>query len=189
MPPCSLQPGVIPLCQQQQSCILSTAFREGETGKPRAGRKPNRGSPKLGLDPHRPSHHGKDPVFLAHAAAGCSGGGARGGMLGEARSHSSALLLGAAGDWRRVTSPLPAAGAEHHRASPAIFGSGTSAYRREARDVPPHGPTSRVSPREGQRAEPAAARTRHAQGVSLQKVTADGHQAPTPPANRARVAL
>lgn len=92
--------------------------RERE-GKPRAGRKPNRGSPKLGLDPHRPSRHGKDPVFLAHAAAGCSGGDARGGMLGEARSHSSALLLGAAGDWRRVTSPLPRRGS---RASPSITG-------------------------------------------------------------------
>lgn len=76
---------------------------------------------------------------------------ARGGMLGEARSHSSALLLRAAGDWRRVTSPLPRRGS---RASPAIFGSGTSAYRREARALPPHRLTGRVPPREGERAEP-----------------------------------
>jgi len=72
-------------------------------------------------------------------------------MLGEARSHSSALLLGAAGDWRRVTSPLPRRG---RRAAPAIFGSRTNAYRQEARAVPPQ---RAHRPREGERAraEPA----------------------------------
>lgn len=102
------------------SCKAASSARRSERerqGNPGLGGKPNRGSPKLDLDLHRPSHQGRAPRFPG--AAGCSGGDARGGMLGEARSHSSALLLGAAGDWRRVTSPLPRRGS---RASPSITG-------------------------------------------------------------------
>ena len=135
---------------QQQSCILSTAFRKGE-GNPGLGGDPQ--NCRRRVQPHvsLPTKEGPS-LFLAHATTACSRGDARRWMLGEARSHSSSLLLGAAGDWRRVTSPLPRRGS---RASPAIFGSSTSTYRREARAVPPHGLTSRVPPREGERAEPA----------------------------------
>lgn len=129
---------------QQQSCILSTAFRKGE-GNPRLGGVGGaKGrSPKLqaqGSAPHLPSHQGRGPPIFPGTTRPPP---APGGMLGEARSHSSAPLLGAAGDWRRVTSPLPRHGS---RASPAIFGSGTSAYRQEARAVPPNGHAGRIAP-------------------------------------------
>lgn len=59
--------------------------------------------------------------------------------------------------------------AEHHRLflAPAQARTGERPVM-----CHPTGPPAPVSPREGQRAELAAARTRHGQGVSLQRVTA-----------------
>lgn len=152
VPPVQLQPVVILLPPSAAKLHPQHGFaREGE-GKPQGWGKPRwGGSPKLQPIFPFPIEEGSPPFSWRTAATTCSQGDARGGMLGEARSHSSALLLGAAGDWRRVTSPLPRHG---RRASPAIFGSGTSAYRREACASPARGLTGREPPGEESRTKP-----------------------------------
>lgn len=135
--PAQLQPVVILLSPAAATLHPQRGFEKGR-GKPRAGESQG-GAPqncRHGVQPHIsiPSKEGS-PIFPGTGGCHPLRRDAWGGMLGEARSHSSALLLRAAGDWRRVTSPLPRHG---NRASPAIFGSGTSAYRQEAHTVPPH---------------------------------------------------